>query len=911
MRTTLKRFYLLTAVIFIFCLPFRADVPAPPVTPPPPAGYCSTIYNELQGYLDTFNQTLGTPAPYPTLQIAQLQAADSNAGPAISGPNYLATVMVQVQELQAMGFQGVKVEVAFPVLYEPFYGSPSAYQPYLDFYQQLAQNIRALGLKLVIENDVTPSTGTEAGWPNVGAYYNALSWAQYIAARATMAGTIAQYIQPDFLMLAQEPDNEALNTGQSNLNTPSLAAAMIAGEINAARAASLSIKLGAGFGTWMGPFSPSGLQDYLNAYVALPLDYIDMHIYAINTEYYGLSNLLNNALIIANGAAAVGKPVAISESWPWKMEDSEFDVVQSEVIRARDPFSFWPPIDSYFIQTMEKLANYTQMLYLTSQGTDYFFAYQTYGGTVENGGAANCTCTTATCSAGDIVKQEHNLAVNNAQTANFTSTGLAYNSLLVVPPDTVPPSDPANLVGTGGYASLSLSWSGSTDNVGVAGYNVYRCTPPPCTGSWIANSTATSYFDAGLADNTTYQYQVEAFDIVNNRSLSRSNILILTTYPTITIDLFLVATPVSPTQITLSWTAPPNSSGVSRYLIYRGTTPANLLQIATVPSTWNVYQDRFLIPATTYCYALIAVEYRLNSPMSSSACATTFALPNPPSQVVATPVSATRITLTWQEVLPPGGLPIANYQIYQGTAPGALTKISTVKSTAYNILSLTPSTMYCYEIVAADSSFNTSQPSNVVCVWTMPLPPAPTNLQASSPAATKINLTWEWSQAPGGLPSARFSVYCGTSTTGQPKVGTVRGDTFTYVGASPATQYYCFVVATDTGMDYSPPSASLAAVTPPMPNAPANLHATANTCTKVTVTWSETVPPGGLPVGSYKIYRSTTPSVTLADYAATRTTASYIDTTVTGATTYYYAVSAIDTGHDTSPLSAYGQVTTP
>jgi fibronectin type 3 domain-containing protein len=95
-----------------------------------------------------------------------------------------------------------------------------------------------------------------------------------------------------------------------------------------------------------------------------------------------------------------------------------------------------------------------------------------------------------------------------------------------------------------------------------------------------------------------------------------------------------------------------------------------------------------------------------------------------------------------------------------------------------------------------------------------------------------------------------------------------------------------------------------------MPNAPTNVSATGS-ATKVVVTWSETVPPGGLPISSYKIYRSTSLPVTTADFVATRTTASYTDTTVVGSTTYYYAISAIDSGQDASTLSAPGSVTTP
>lgn len=900
------------AIAFLVCQPSYANVPPAPAPAAPPAGYCSTIYNELQGYLDTFNQTLGTPAPFPTLQIAQLQMADSNAGPAISGPNYLASVMVQVQQLQAMGFQGVKVEVAFPVLYEPYFGSQTAMQPYLNFYQQLAQNLKTMGMKLVVENNVLLSTGTEVGWTNLGPYYATLNWSQFIAARATMAGTIAQYMQPNYLMLSEEPDNEAVNAGQPNLNIPADAAAMISGEITAARASNPGVTVGAGFGTWLGPYSPSGLQDYLTAYLALPLDYIDMHIYPIATEYNGVSNFLNNALIVASQAAAASKPVAISESWPWKMENAEFSVDSPDEFRSRDPFSFWAPIDTYFIQTMETLANYTQMLYLTSQGNDYFLAYQTYGGTVANGGAANCTCTTATCSEGDITSQENSLADNAGQISNFTSTAFAYNSLLVPLHDTVAPSEPANLVGSAGYNSATLQWIGSTDNVGVAGYNIYRCTHSPCTGIWIANTASTTYYDSTLTDNTSYQYQVQAFDFANNTS-QMSNFLDVTTAlntpPNAPTNPAVTA--VSPKQITLTWGAPQNAAGLSKYLIYGGTSQAGMAQIATMPSTSTSFQNQPLSAATAYYYGVVAVEQGLDSPMSAVVSATTLPLPNAPSQLAAVPASATRITLTWQEQAQPGGLPIASYQVYQGTTPGVLSKIATTTATTYNSMSLTPGTTYYYEVIAVDSAMDDSAPSDPISSAPMPLPPPPGNLQATTPANTKISLTWQWTAAPGGLPLSRFYVYCGTAPSGQPQVATTTAFSYTYTGASPSTEYYCNVVAVDTGNDYSPASANVAIETAALANVPNDVVATASSGTKVTVTWSESPAPGGLPISSYKIYRSTALPVTTANYVAARTSPSYIDTTVSPLETYFYAISAVDSGQDASGLSATAQVTTP
>src|SRR5262249_19751619 len=59
-----------------------------------------------------------------------------------------------------------------------------------------------------------------------------------------------------------------------------------------------------------------------------------------------------------------------------------------------------------------------------------------------------------------------------------------------------------------------LTWSASTDNVGVAGYRIYR------NGSVapVATVTGSTYQDTGLSANTTYSYTVAAYDAVGNVS---------------------------------------------------------------------------------------------------------------------------------------------------------------------------------------------------------------------------------------------------------------------------------------------------------------------------------------------------------------------------------------------------------
>ncbi len=81
--------------------------------------------------------------------------------------------------------------------------------------------------------------------------------------------------------------------------------------------------------------------------------------------------------------------------------------------------------------------------------------------------------------------------------------------------DIEPPSTPTNLVAEStDYNKVHLSWTGSTDNVAVASYEVFR------NGSYVATVTAptTTYDETTLTQGTTYTYQVRAKDTSSNYS---------------------------------------------------------------------------------------------------------------------------------------------------------------------------------------------------------------------------------------------------------------------------------------------------------------------------------------------------------------------------------------------------------
>ena len=83
--------------------------------------------------------------------------------------------------------------------------------------------------------------------------------------------------------------------------------------------------------------------------------------------------------------------------------------------------------------------------------------------------------------------------------------------------DTTPPSVPGNLAVTGvTSSSASLSWSPSSDNVGVAGYRVYR------NGTQVGTTAGTSFTDTGLSASTQYSYRVAAYDAAGNVSAQSS-----------------------------------------------------------------------------------------------------------------------------------------------------------------------------------------------------------------------------------------------------------------------------------------------------------------------------------------------------------------------------------------------------
>ncbi|HEV7346887.1 glycoside hydrolase family 9 protein [Telluribacter sp.] len=189
-------------------------------------------------------------------------------------------------------------------------------------------------------------------------------------------------------------------------------------------------------------------------------------------------------------------------------------------------------------------------------------------------------------------------------------------------PDTQAPGAPTNLSASNVTGtSLRLSWTASTDNIGVTAYEVYQ-------NGTLLNSTisGTSLAVTGLSCNTAYNFTVLAKDAAGNKS-APSSVLSLTTTACSdtqapTAPTGLVADNITASGLTLTWTASTDNVGVTAYEVYQNGT---LLNGTITGTSLNVSN---LACGTAYTYTVLAKDAAGNkSAMSTATNATTRACP--------------------------------------------------------------------------------------------------------------------------------------------------------------------------------------------------------------------------------------------------------------------------------------------
>lgn len=126
--------------------------------------------------------------------------------------------------------------------------------------------------------------------------------------------------------------------------------------------------------------------------------------------------------------------------------------------------------------------------------------------------------------------------------------------------DTIAPSVPAGLAQTAANeSSISIAWTGSTDNVGGSGlkaYQVYR------DGTLVGSTSTTAYTDSALRASTGYTYTVRAIDLAGNASAQSAG---------------LVATTA----------AAPGSGGITQPELYR--------RVTGYFTQWGIYNTKYFV----------------------------------------------------------------------------------------------------------------------------------------------------------------------------------------------------------------------------------------------------------------------------------------------------------------------------
>lgn len=170
----------------------------------------------------------------------------------------------------------------------------------------------------------------------------------------------------------------------------------------------------------------------------------------------------------------------------------------------------------------------------------------------------------------------------------------------------------------------------------------------------------------------------------------------------------LSATATGPNNISLSWNG---ITSATKYYIFRSSPgPGGESYLtSTVPTSYN---DGHLAAGQQYCYFVEAVVGGIASGPSNEVCATTNGAPQPPTGVTATPVSTTRINVTWNAVT--GAI---KYYVYMSTNGGAYAYLATTTTNSYVAANLTANINYCFEVAVVTSN-GTSANSSPGCSGT-------------------------------------------------------------------------------------------------------------------------------------------------------------------------------------------------
>jgi titin len=440
---------------------------------------------------------------------------------------------------------------------------------------------------------------------------------------------------------------------------------------------------------------------------------------------------------------------------------------------------------------------------------------------------------------------------------------------------------------------IDLTWQDNSSD--ETGFKIERKTG---SGSYAQIATVgagvTSYNNTALTASTTYYYRVRAFNAAGNSDYSNeaSATTLPPPPPAPTLKSPASGSTVSTLTPRLEWNA---STGATDYGLQVATTSSFTTLLVNETGITDLYYD--IAPGTlnwnTIYYWRVNARNSYGTSSWSSYRYFKTAVgppPNAPSNLVATPMSSSRIDLTWQD----NSSDETGFKIERKTGSGSYAQIATVGAgvTSYNNTALTASTTYYYRVRAFNAAGN-SDYSNEASATTLPPPPPAPTLKSPASGSTVSTLTprLEWNASTG---ATDYGLQVATTSSFTTLLVNETGITDLYYDILPGTlnwntYYYWRVNARNSygTSSWSSYRYFKTAVGPP-PNAPSNLVATPMSSSRIDLTWQD----NSSDETGFKIERKTGSG----SYAQIATVGagvtSYNNTALTASTTYYYRVRA-------------------
>ncbi|MEO7098790.1 MAG: LamG-like jellyroll fold domain-containing protein, partial [Luteolibacter sp.] len=424
---------------------------------------------------------------------------------------------------------------------------------------------------------------------------------------------------------------------------------------------------------------------------------------------------------------------------------------------------------------------------------------------------------------------------------------------------------------------INLTWTAGAD---ATSYNVKRASTPGGPYTTVATGlTSSAYSNTGLTSGTTYYYVVSG----SNAGGEGSNSTEASAATIPDAPASLTASTVSSARIDLAWGA---STGATSYQVKRSATSGGPYTTLATGLSSTSYSDTGLDAGATWYY-VVSASNSGTSADSTQASATTLA--DTPTDLVATVVSSSDINITWT-----ASAGASSYDVKRSTSvSGPFVSISTGLTTSnFSDVGLNAATTYYY-VVSAVNAAGASPNSAPANATTLPLPPAaPSGLTATAGNA-QVSLTW--SSVSG---ATSYSVKRST-ISGGPYTNVASGVTaisYTDTGLSNGTTYFYVVSGSNTGGEGSN-STEASATT--IPAAPATLTAATVSSVRIDLAWSASAG-----ATTYQVKRSATNGGPYTTLATGLSSTSYSDTGLTAGATWYYVVSASNTGTSTDSTQA-------